>query len=671
MWDNADILRAVIRIALPSMTMSREERSSRDEGILKLVLYFLRNISLISQSPAQNTNGEENEVSRSVTIESFHAQDVFALILTICSNMGEDFNQEDVVVLEILFHLVKGVSVERLFARELAHTSQTTAELKTLLSKESTMNRDYARNAPSRHGRFGTMIWVKRDEAKVSTVSGQNILHDNRNTFLKMDQTKRWNKPKRKTQGREFSYHEFDKMVDLTSTASRHLRVFVEEFLDSGFNPLMTNIRKAIEREAERVLDIHHRQFFCVVAWFLEAERARRARRATDRKQNSATRDVGPDTYGLVASVLNQETFVALNRHMQVTFDMKEWQDLKASMRCFSQILLTVQEMASSEFDEDLEIADNIQSRIFYEETTHDRVITILKSYNEQGFGYLDACTELSQVFLKLLERYSKQNVDLQVRSRRKSQRKNAHEDRPNVDDTTVQSEAEDVAEAVRLSRERRFDFGRFTARFSNQKTVDTFLAFVKYYKDLNAIQLKRAHRFFYRVAFKQELTVLLLRIDIVGQFYKMIKGPDGLDPWNPMYKDWEELTRQVIRRLVKKLDQRPQIAVELLFSKINSSVYYLEYGQEKQTFSTNSRPAAEMEVKPDSAMSRESQIAIVIGALVMDDKIDLVSWIEERLSSAIRDCKARDLNEAAATADGMDQQASNQGSRQISKFQN
>src|SRR5882672_2887429 len=100
---------------------------------------------------------------------------------------------------------------------------------------------------------------------------------------------------------------------------------------------------------------------------------------------------------------MNQETFVLLNRFMQRSQDDKTWQDLNAGMKCFTQILLTVQEMSESALEDDQEIAENIQNRIFYEESTHDRIITILRSYKDQGFGYLDACTELSHVFLRML----------------------------------------------------------------------------------------------------------------------------------------------------------------------------------------------------------------------------------------------------------------------------
>ncbi|KAE8350696.1 topoisomerase 1-associated factor 1 [Aspergillus coremiiformis] len=648
-----NLLRTIIRIGLPSMAIPRSERTMRDDGILKLMLYLLRNITVITPNTRLAAEGDEEETSRSATINAFQAQDVFALILTMCSNIGDDFNMQDVVLLEIVFHLVKGVNVEKLFMDDAQRSAKHTDELDTLLKQESSLRREYSKNAPTRHGRFGTMIWVKRDDAKVSTVSGQDVLKDSQATFQKMDGSKKWNKPRPRQRHEESTFNnDFSTPAHLNSVASENLRMFVEEFLDSGFNPLFTHVRKAIEREANRVVPINSRQFFYTVGWFLHAERARRARQQEKQSQNEKPlKELEPDSFGLVASVLNQETFVFLNRSMQTSFDQKDWEDLNAQMRCFTQILLTVQEMAQSSLDEDQDIAENIQNRIFYEETTHDRVLAIMRGYKDQGFSYLDACTELAHVFLRMLERYSKENVDLQVRSRARARRKNKRAEATAVEDNNDEenaSEEEDIMEAERVCRERKFDFKRFAAKFCNQKCVDTFVAFTKFFRELDSGQLKRAHRYFYRVAFKQEMSVLLFRVDIISLLYKMIKGPGALDSSKPIFKEWEELARQVIRRMIKKIDQRPALVTELLFSKMNSTLFYLEYGHEKQTLPSIKRTPAELEVNPSDAATPEEKIKIVVGALAMDEQADLVAWISTVLGSAAEERESWEAHDAA-----------------------
>ena len=663
--ESGTILRTAVRIGLPSIALPMGERSSRDEGIIKLLLYFLRNLAMIS--PPQNLpdEGKEDDVSRSATIEAFHRQDVLALLLTISSNMGEDFNTQDTVIIEVLFHLLKGVDVEKLFMDKKRLQSKNHDELKSLLTKEAGMHRSYARNAPTRHNRFGTMIWVKRDEGgKVSTVSGQDVLKDGQHTLSKMDQTKKWNKPRRRLKNEDLAYDRFDMPAPLTGFANTHLRAFVEEFLDSSFNPLFNHMRRAIEREAERVLDAHHQQFFYLVSWFLEAERVRRRKRKEAekrRKDKKLEETFEADSFALIATVLNQESFILLNRFMQDRLDLKLWREIQAGMRCFTQILLIVQDMAESPLEEDQEIAENIQNRIFYEETTHDRIVAILRGYKDQGFGYLDSCTELSHVFLRMLERYSRENVDLQIRSRRRARKSkkaaNKQREQTKDDDGDEASEMEDVAEAERVTRERRFDFTRFSAKFMTQACINTFVSFTKYYSDLATEQLKRAHRFFYRVAFKQDLSVMLFRLDIMALFNRMIKGPEGLDSAGPVFKEWDELVRQLIKKLIRKLEQRPALAVELLFSKINSTTYYLEYGYDKQTTSSKPRPPALLEVR--GSMTIEEQIGVIV-AVLYDNKLEQVDWVSRILSSAAEERQSWESEALARQAQTPSQPESN-----------
>ena len=194
-FEGVKILRTVVRVGLPSIALPPLERSSRDHGTIKLILYFLRNLVIISPAPSSYNSEEDYEVSRSATIEAFHYQDVFHLILAVSSGIGDDFDTEDVVVLELLFHLLKGIDPEKLFLSEKQLQSAKAEELQSLLRKEAGMLRTYARHAPTRHNRFGTMVWIKRDDEKFSTVSGQDILMDDSRGLAKMDQSKKWRKP--------------------------------------------------------------------------------------------------------------------------------------------------------------------------------------------------------------------------------------------------------------------------------------------------------------------------------------------------------------------------------------------------------------------------------------------------------------------------------------------
>jgi replication fork protection complex subunit Tof1/Swi1 len=589
---------------------------------------------------------DEAEVSRSTTIDTFHEQDIFQVLLSMSSSIGEDFVAQDVVLLEILFFLLKGIDAEKLFLEDKKLNSRNADELKNLMQKEKAMLAGYARTAPTRHNRFGTMIWLKRDDEKVTTVSGQDVLGKAQASMEKMDQTKKWNKPRRpgRKTDLEQEREEFDLPVSLTSSARTHIKAFVEEFLDSSFNPLFLHLRKAIERETERVEMRHSRQFFYLVSWFLRAECARRRtmKEKAANPKSAAVLTAEDESYGLVAEVMNQETFILLNRFMQRSQDEKAWQDLNAGMKCFTQILLTVHEMSESRLDDDQEIAENIQNRIFYEESTHDRIVLILRSYKDQGFGYLDAVTELSHVFLRMLERYAKQNVDMQIKSKRRARKikkKQAQTEGGEGDDEGQVSENEDLQQAQKTVTERKFDFTRFAAKFVNQSSVNTFVAFTRYFADLDTEQLKRAHRFFHRVAYKMELGVLLCRVDIIQLFNKMMKGPGGLDPESPAHKEWDDFVRHFFRQVVKRVQERPELVVEMLFSKIPQTLYFLEHGHDREVFKRAPRAPAELEVKP--GMEKPEQIGVAVGVLVNQQKSDALHWVRDVLTTAEEERKA------------------------------
>lgn len=645
-FEYAKILRTVVRVGLPAMAQPRRERSRRDEGVIKLVLYFFRNMAMITQPQHLPSQGDENEISRSTTIEAFQEQDIFNVLLTLGSGMGDEFQEQDVILLEILFHLLKGVDARKLFMKKEQVASEESQELKMLLQKEKAMHNSYNKHAPTRHNRFGTMIWVKRDEMKMSTVSGQSTITDENTTLHQMDRSKKWNKPQyRGKLAQEFDENsDFGSRIDLTESAKRYLKTFVEDFLDSSFNPMFSSLRKAIEREADRVQEtVHHKQYFYLISWFLTAEASRRdhARRESTWNSDRATQINSEDnTFPYISAVLDQETFVLLNRQMQNAFDNKSWQDLQATLLCFTQILLTVQSMASSKDEEDQEIAENIQNRIFYEEATHDRIVQILRGYTHQGFAYLDAVTECTHVFVRMLENYSKQNVDLQVRSKRRARKKSRQESGTAEEGEDAEQRADDLEDAHRTVSERKFDFAKFSAKFLSQPCVNTFIALTHYYRDLTPVQLKRAHRYFYRLAFKHELAVMLFRVDILALLHKLIKGPDGLDPAMEGFKDWEQLVQQVFRRCIKWMERdtegqgwKEAMVVEMLFSKIPNTVFYLQNGYERVVEKKAPRPPAELELK--SNVADDQRVGIAVTVMIEQAKADAVGWVKRQLQDA------------------------------------
>jgi replication fork protection complex subunit Tof1/Swi1 len=168
-----------------------------EDNIIKVVLYLFRNIAMIDEPADFVPDDYQSDISRSSTIDAFHYQDIFSLILTICSGMGEDFRTHDVEILETVFYLVKGIDVERLFMESDELVSASTAELKSLMSKERSMLASYKRGAPSRHNRFGTMMWMKQEDGPRRTTFGQRAIKSEQQALESLDKKKTWKRPSR------------------------------------------------------------------------------------------------------------------------------------------------------------------------------------------------------------------------------------------------------------------------------------------------------------------------------------------------------------------------------------------------------------------------------------------------------------------------------------------
>ena len=195
--DAAQILRTIVRVSLPAMAQPRAERSQVEENIIKVVLYLFRNVIMIGVPERVAVEEDDAEISRSATIDAFHYQDIFNLLLTIGSGIGDEFNEHDVEILDILFHLLKGVDAEKLFMEKEELVSSNTQELQSLIGKEKGMLAGYARFAPSRHNKFGTKAWLKREDGKYSTIFGQSAAMKGQVALQDMDKTKKWKRPQR------------------------------------------------------------------------------------------------------------------------------------------------------------------------------------------------------------------------------------------------------------------------------------------------------------------------------------------------------------------------------------------------------------------------------------------------------------------------------------------
>ncbi|OLL26279.1 Phosphatidylinositol 3-kinase tor2 [Neolecta irregularis DAH-3] len=619
----ANLLRHISRVAFPSMVVNRRNRTERDDGIIRLVLYVIRNLAIIE-----------------ATIEAFEKARVFDMLCTLGSSMGEDFEKEDIIIIETLFHLIKGIKPEALYrnTRRADSTLKPISDLSNMLKRENDLKRLNARNAPTRHNRFGTLISVVTRDEKRFTVSSQSGLTDTHSTLDKLDKAKKFRAPKHRTKEQRLPEDvDLENVPIIMPGVIPILRNFVDQFMDYAFNPLLKSIRSALEREAARTLRIHRTHYCFVVSFFLLCFRLRNLE-----VENKTILSEDAD-YGLVATVLDRHAFILSIKLMREALEEKRWTELQCAMQCFKEVLRTIDSMTFSSNPEYQEIADNMQMNLFDDESTLDLVVQILKAYKAQPLGYLDACTDLTHYFLKILEKYSSSKSHFFIRSKRRQQKK----PRKSSNNPTEGSDEEangEQSKSVFVQRE--FDFKRYEAKFASESCIKTFQAFLEYYAELSPEQIKRPIIFFHRIFVKRGQEALMFRLDFCELLYRVVGDKAGFPSSNPARKEVEKFEQHYVKKLVGNLSNSPALITELLFSKSRSDLYFLQHGYDRTVQSRAPRHPAELEVRP--SVPEEQQLAVAIAVLIELNKNDILDWLKGVLSRA----KAERLNwESAAAA--------------------
>jgi replication fork protection complex subunit Tof1/Swi1 len=146
------VLQAVACIALPSISLTPRDRTPRDEGIIRLVLYFFRNIAMID-----STSDSDLDEGLTAAILAFAQQKIFDLINALGSGVSDVLKVIDLQLLELVFQIVKGIDPDTLHCKP--SESFITKQVQSTLSWLRLENGSEVKQkvTATRHNRFGTM----------------------------------------------------------------------------------------------------------------------------------------------------------------------------------------------------------------------------------------------------------------------------------------------------------------------------------------------------------------------------------------------------------------------------------------------------------------------------------------------------------------------------------
>ncbi|KIJ64730.1 hypothetical protein HYDPIDRAFT_181592 [Hydnomerulius pinastri MD-312] len=658
------VMQALFGIMLPPLSIATKERKERDGQIVNVILHLIRNLTFIKDLPANlHLSADQAEYSSLQTklVKALSETHTLDLLLTIAANNDQDplFNASNTLVLEIFYLLFRGIKPSALAVDQ---TKQPAQNLHRLLAAEDKKKRDIARNATSRHSRFGTTIAVRLNPNKKapSEGSGDNaepsaepddspgtsssrplVLH--RQAAITSESGSILDIAKQKRAKKTHKVDELTREDNLSVEAKIVLQGFAREFVESCFNPFLSSLLKDIKSERPKIREKDHLRLLYTTKWLLDFF-------LTSRSKENIIDGQRKWNLGLIAEVTDRSWIVWVLRRMREAMEEKPkmWNELQAGIECLTQLLLLIDTMSSSVIsDPDLnEAARLLQQQLIYNGDVLDIAFESLRSFKEgtQSLTYLNASVYLAYALLRMLERWGKENSGaMYVRKkkaiRKKKRRGNGPSEEEGVPDVEDEGDAEDVEEVI---HETTFTFEAFEMKFAHSEITRTLLTYLSRYKDFDSPELmKRAVNLIHRQAVKAKAEGLYFNVSTLNIFKSILDDQRSL-PKDQPYKDLIQVITFILRKFFKALEDEPFLATEAFFP-MNRGHWKQYSSWEPERKSNRTRETAEgdedfsAEVQVKKGYSWSEQIGIAIAALVEEGKSELVEWVKDILVLVIR----------------------------------
>lgn len=695
------VLQALIGIMLPPLAKTPRARTQRDGQIVNVVLHLIRNLAFIRDlhlNADKSSDSAELSAMQNKLVLVMHEVHALRLLLTVAANADGDklFDSWNTLVLEIVYLLLRGVKPAEL---AMDQEKQPGANLQRLLKVEETRRRDIARNATSRHSRFGTTIAITLNPNKKtpSESEGANIPSSSTSARpLVLHRQQAVNQAAgalldlgKKQKGRKgLTVDELTRDDNFSLEARRVLQQWACDFLEECFNSFVSTLIKDIRSERSKITEKDHLRLLYVSKWFLEFFLASRSKADVGTGENGSKW-----SFGLVAQVTEREWIGWAFKRMREAVDEKPklWTELQAGIDCLTQLLLLLDAMASStskpvpeggtgeEDDVDLpEQAAVLQQQMIYNGEILDLALESLRAYRPgtQSLKYLDASVGFTWALIRMVERMHKRNasgVQALVRQKKvKKRKKKAKKGVPEEGTTVVAAEAngegnnhmgsvpgdendsedeDDGDESETEIRETMFTFEAFEMKLANTEIANTLLTYLARYKEFeNSECMRRVVSLLHRQAVRAKAEGLFFNVSTLDLFQTILANQKSLPHQQP-YKDLIALLNFILRQFFKALEKDSFLAIEAFFPKNRGnwkqySSWEPDNKPERRSKhdeggdiggkSVASKNKFPSEVRVKKGYSWSDQLGIAVAALTEAGKEGLVQWTKETLALVI-----------------------------------
>ena len=689
-YNNGQTLKAVLRLLLPTMSKDKLDREPRDNAILRLVLFFIRNILYIQPVPSSISfkrnkqisnldnwpaNVTMEDISHNTVLSCFKRNKVLLFLLMVSNAVGNDFDKTifGPTCLESIFLLINNVPVNDLLVPlkpskphhdnnsqsispqlDINPISSTAGlQLHDLLKEEDKKKKVHTQNLSTRHGRFGSLLSIQ-DEDRTYVVSGQEALHNSGLTLNKLDKSKKWHK----TSTFRYDSNEYisSTKIYLNGSSLLLLRDFVEQFLAGDcFNNLMKNVASLLSGADDlSVIDPYERAvYFMTCSWFFNYKREKNLYyKANPDKLKTLTEDDDGMGFGSISSGLNQVNFILIISYFRTTFTTKAWNSVHVAMACFLELLLIAHSLFTQkstskdneEEESDKELGEGIIRNLFTSFDFLNVLVLVPQSASKHSPEYLKTCIHMVHILLKSFDSFAKEDVKLYIQSRRRKVKTNknislmenvvGHQ----IDDLMDESDEEaDGKRARQVKSERQLNLTKTETRFFHTNTVTSYIDYLSEYEDLSHEEIKRCLSYFHRLFVMRKDYTSLYRLDFMLLLQKL---HSFLPKSSSIRKHVDEFIYYFMKKFKTSFSRFP-MPIEVLFPRFDDTEYkgYLAVGDiEVKPTEAKSQPklAKQIEFTRDNLTISE-KVKILVSALYLQEKQDFLSWFVNALDAVIK----------------------------------
>lgn len=605
-FNDGKTFKAVIRMGLAALKTPFEEREPRDNNIIRLILFFIRNILYIEPSgmhiapkgiTSGGVEGNSDDIDLNAVVAIFKKNRVLPFITSVAHsvNLTLASNLFGPIVIECLSLLTRGVQIEQLLNHHMPlrqndlsnqPVSEATVagmELLELLSEEEKRKRTHMGAVSTRHGRFGTLLSLKSSEESSSfAVSGQQALAGTAEALNKLDKSKAWHAPVRALN--DSNEYLPKTTIHLTLSASLIFKEFVELLLSTGaLNSVLRYVAlyfssQSLSSETSSILtDVDKQElasYFLTVEWFLHYKRERHKRYTENQRKILEDEDLLD--YSSVSSALDEVNFVLLISYFTAAVQTKDHNLLHVAIRCLHELLLishsifvnTRKEVRTEEdIDQDRELAEGIIRRLFSQQHFLNFAVRVPRTAAKFSFEFLSITVSFVHILLKSFESLASEDFKLYIRSRRKISkfRKSGLSkaaDREHWLLIDRGSDDDDEEEFNYITRERKLNFEQFVVKLLHTDTVSTHIAYLDKFEDLKNEEIKRGLAFFHRLFVVRKDHLELYRLDFMTMLHRLrLHVRQGTS----IRRHVDEFVTYFMKKFKQALEREPTM-IEVLF---------------------------------------------------------------------------------------------------------